>query len=149
MLMVAAFALLAVCLAILFKKARDQRWFWAVAAVLVGSAGLFAVHARTTQNESTRLDASLSDSCRYLTAELHTIAFDFQSDAIATEKGVRSPVDVLRVRDQYSKIVNGHRDWVETCFPDARRCLPTELNEHTVDKIERATAVIDKGERCP
>jgi hypothetical protein len=31
----------------------------------------------------------------------------------------------------------------------AARCLPTDLNERTVDTIERATAAVGDGERCP
>lgn len=149
MLIVAAFALLAVTLALLFMKARTQRWFWPVAALLVGAAMLFAVHARASQIESRQLNQSLGDSCRYLTSELHTLAWDFQSDGIAKQKGVTSPVDVLRVRDQYAKLLNGYRDWVEMCIPDAARCLPADLDERTVDKIVRATAAVGMGERCP
>jgi len=149
MLIVAAFALFVVGLLLLFMKLRKLRWFWSVAALLVASAILFAVHVRATNREAMQLNESLVDGCRYLTSELHTIAWNFQSAVVAKEKGVESPVDVLRVRDQYAKVVNSHRDWLQACIPDAARCLPTDLNERTVDKIERVTAAIDPRKSCP
>lgn len=146
MLIAIAFALLVVGLVLLFMKARKLRWSWPVAALFVGSAIAFAVHTRATNREAKQLNESLGDSCRYLTTELHTIAWEFRA---AEEDGAKAPLDPFRLRDQYTKIVNSYRDWLHACIPDAARCLPTDLNERTVDTIERVTAVIGDGKRCP
>jgi cell division protein FtsW (lipid II flippase) len=146
MLIVVAFALLVVGLVLLLIKARKLRWVWPVAALLVGSATLFVVHARATNYEAKGRDESLADSCRFLTTELHTVAWAFRA---AEEDGAAAPLNAYRLRDQYIKIRNRYHDWLRACVPDAARCLPADLNEHTVNQIERVTAVIGDGKRCP
>lgn len=149
MLIVAGFTLLAGGLVLLFVKARTQRWFGPVAALFVSSAILFALHARAWTQDEKRLNDSLVDSCRYLESELNAIVFDFQTVMISDKQGVRSPVDVMRVRDKYAKLIGSRRDWLQMCVPDATRCLPTALDEHTVGKIERAAVAIGARRRCP
>jgi hypothetical protein len=146
MLIFAGFALLVVSLVLLFVKARMLRWVWPVAALLVGSAILFAAHARATSNEATRRDESLAESCRFLTSELHMLAWAFRA---AEEDGAAAPLDAYRMRGRYTKIRTSYNDWLRACVPDAARCLPTDLNEHTADKIERVMAVVSNGMRCP
>lgn len=148
MLIVAAFALLAGGLVLLFVKARTQRWFGPVAVLFIGSATLFALHARAWRHEAKRLDEVLIDSCRYLESELNAIVFDYQTVMIADQKGASAPVDVLRVRDRYAKLIGSRRDWLQMCVPDATSCLPTALDERTVDKVERAAAAIGERKRC-
>lgn len=143
MLIVAAVALLVAGLVVLAVAARKTRAYWPVTMLLVGSALLVTLQLRAANREAKGTDASLADSCRYLTTELDALVFDYQSVMIAKEKGAISPVDEVRVRDHYVKLVSSHRDWLQACVPDATSCLPADLNERTVDKIEHCTKRAD------
>lgn len=145
---VAAFALLAATLVILLVKARKLRWSWPLAGLLMVAAILFAVYDKAKRGESDRLNKSLSDSCQYLNLQIHSLAWDFQTEVVAKQKGVHSPVDVLRVRDQYSVLVNEHREWLLACIPNASHCLPAALSEGNVDEIEHATSGGGAPTRC-
>lgn len=148
MFIVVGFALFVAALVILLLKARKLRWAWSLAALLVLSALMFAAYARTAQKQSAETRKPLADSCSFLVSQIHSLAFDFQSDVVAKQKGRQSPVDVFRLRDQYSVLVKEHRDWLNACIPNASHCLPDDLNENDVDKIERVTSNINDTSRC-
>lgn len=145
MLIVAAFALLVVCVGLLFFTARKMRWLLSVAGLLVGAGALFAVQTLATNREAKRLHESLTDSCQYLASELNTIVWDYQSATIAKASRVESPVDIVRVRLQYEKIRASSRVWLDACLPDAMSRLPTELDERTVDRVQHAAAEIGRN----
>lgn len=148
MLSIAAFALLAVGLVLLLVITRRSRRFLPVIALFIGSAALFAVRLRALDRETKRLDAWIDEGCR-------AVASDLESDVrryrlAVAEHGADFDRQAHEVQRSYLKAGDPRRRWVRMCVStqDADDCLATDLNEHTLDKIERAAAAIRGRKSC-
>lgn len=155
LMLVVATALLGVAIVLLFTTAR--RWRALGLALLAGAAIVLVLQLRTAfrevaqlKREITRRDALVDGYCKSLAFELLSDVGDFR----VLSKGLDPlPVDALKLQNYYLNSLSERRVFAPMCIVDGSgeewfTCIPEDLNEHTLAKIEQAAIAIRDHKRC-
>lgn len=145
MLIVFAFALLAVGLVLLSVHARRTRTLWPAVAVIAAATILLGVEVRALYGAEKRLDASLAKSCDVLARDLRADVADYQR---LKEPGW-GPELLTKLQDSYSNAFTARRRWARVCVQESRLgCIPDALNDRTLTEIEQAAKSIQERAPC-
>lgn len=151
MLTVAACALLASALVVLLVKTRFTRWALVVAGLAIAAIVLIAAQLIRVNRQVRASDAWWTEECQTVARELESEArgYRMKSADSATPR-----VAVTLMEDEYRGALSQRLRIVEICAPSTRSgwqaldCLPPELNDRTVQTVERAAAAIKGRTVC-
>lgn len=151
MLVISACVLVTVGIGLMLFKSRGARWAWCASGLVIGAIVLAGLQVRAESQRAETLDRRNAEECRALALELESEAREYRMKSADSTFPAGA---VSSLQDRYLGASGGRSRVVELCVPPSRAawtpwdCLPTELDDRSVSRLERAAAAIRNRQRC-
>jgi hypothetical protein len=151
MLVIGPCVLLGISVGVMLWKSRCARWALCATALVVAAAVLVGLRLRAVSLRLKDLDRWNAEECRTLALELESEAREYRTKSAGSTFPAGA---VSSLQDRFVGASGGRSRVVERCVPQtsaawtAWDCLPPELNDRSVSRIERAAAAIRQRQRC-